>query len=295
MSFWAGGLIDPAVGARGGLVLFGAHVDFEFFAVALDLPVGEAVAHAIEEGAAAQVEPADEHAAEVADVADLVGAETEGAEKGEGGQDDHRRAHADADGQGEENDLAVGEENGHGHQNSEDGSGGADSGDVGEALTPEDGSGLDQDVDEARANAGEEVILQETRLAPNQFELAAEHPEQEHVHADVPDGARVMEKEIGERLPDAQAGDDGGGDEAEPGEQALVGEGPPEVIQENLKEKDGEVGDEQELHAGRHVEIKADAVVADAGARAHKHSSVRRRRALVKESLEAVEKVELSF
>ena len=66
------GSVDPVIGARGRLVLVFLHVDFEAFAIALVAPVCHFVADAEEEGAATEVDPADEHATEVAKVADII-------------------------------------------------------------------------------------------------------------------------------------------------------------------------------------------------------------------------------
>ena len=47
-------------------------VNLETLAIALVLPVGDAVADIVEKRVAAEVEPPDEHATEMADVADIV-------------------------------------------------------------------------------------------------------------------------------------------------------------------------------------------------------------------------------
>jgi len=73
------------------------HEDFELAAIALVTPVGHFIANAEEEGASAEIEPADEHAAEVAEVGDVVAAGAEGAEELDGGHDGHEDAHGDGD------------------------------------------------------------------------------------------------------------------------------------------------------------------------------------------------------
>src|SRR6266851_3362445 len=93
-------LIHPAVGARWRVLVF-VHVNLEALFIALHLPVGNRVAHAVEEGAAAQINVADQHATEVAQVTDVVSAESEGAEKFQHGHGDYKRAHAHLDGNGE--------------------------------------------------------------------------------------------------------------------------------------------------------------------------------------------------
>ena len=58
-------LIDPVVGARGRILLVLVDVDLETPAVAFVLPVRDRVADAIEKRAAAKIETANEHAAEM--------------------------------------------------------------------------------------------------------------------------------------------------------------------------------------------------------------------------------------
>jgi len=53
-------------------------VDLEALAIAAVLPVSDGVADAIKERSSAEIEPADEHAAEVADVAYFVIAQSKG-------------------------------------------------------------------------------------------------------------------------------------------------------------------------------------------------------------------------
>src|ERR1700730_5807276 len=64
-------LVDPVVGVGGRLVSMLAHENLELATGAAALPIGEAIARAKEPGAAAQVEVAHEHTAEVRNVADV--------------------------------------------------------------------------------------------------------------------------------------------------------------------------------------------------------------------------------
>jgi len=86
-------------------------VDLEAPAIAAVLPVSDGVADAIKERSSAEIEPADEHAAEVADVAYVIssGPKQKREKKLHCSQQEHKRAHGDADGQEENADLAVGE------------------------------------------------------------------------------------------------------------------------------------------------------------------------------------------
>ena len=67
-------LIDPIVWARGWFFLVFVDVDLEALAVAFVLPVSDRVADVVEERTAAEVEIANKHAAEMADVAYVVSA-----------------------------------------------------------------------------------------------------------------------------------------------------------------------------------------------------------------------------
>ena len=58
-------LIDPIVGAGGRFFLVFVDVNLEALAIAAVLPVSDRVPEAIEKRAAAKIEPADEHAAEM--------------------------------------------------------------------------------------------------------------------------------------------------------------------------------------------------------------------------------------
>jgi len=120
--------IDPVVGAGRRIFLVLLHVDFEFSAIALVAPVGHLVAHAEEERTAAEVEPANEHAAEVAEVADIIAAGTEGSKKLDGAHDGDEWAHGNRNGKRKEPDPAIREKDGVGDEDAEDSAGCADGG-----------------------------------------------------------------------------------------------------------------------------------------------------------------------
>src|SRR5258708_36112590 len=67
-------LIDPIVWARGWFFLVFVDVDLEALAVTLVLPVSDGVTDVVEERTAAEVEIANKHAAEMADVTCVVSA-----------------------------------------------------------------------------------------------------------------------------------------------------------------------------------------------------------------------------
>ena len=58
--------VDPAVGMRGRFVFLLVHVHLKFFLVTLHFPVGDAVAHIVEERAAPQINVAHQHPAQMA-------------------------------------------------------------------------------------------------------------------------------------------------------------------------------------------------------------------------------------
>jgi hypothetical protein len=80
-------LVDPVVGARGRFLLVLIDVDLEALAIAPVLPVSDRIADAIEERSATEIEPADEHSAEMADVAYVIS----GGPKQQGKKKLHRR------------------------------------------------------------------------------------------------------------------------------------------------------------------------------------------------------------
>ena len=169
-------------------------VDLEALAIAAVLPVSDGITNTVEERAAAQINPAHQHAAEMAYMTDVAATEAKGSEKFQGGHDDDEGAHAHLDGNREHDDLAVWKEDGAGQEKSKDGAGSADGGDVGRLVSPENGNGIYDDVDDAGADSGKEIILEEARAAPNEFQFAAEHVEHKHVGEDVPDGGAVMQE-----------------------------------------------------------------------------------------------------
>src|SRR5713101_9452953 len=119
-------LVDPIVRSRARLLLVFVHVNFEALAIALVLPVGDGVAETVEERAATEVQPADEHAAEMTDVADTVPARAECGEEFDRAHHSDIRAHGNGHGKGYQPYAAVGKKNGVGNEDAENRAGGAD-------------------------------------------------------------------------------------------------------------------------------------------------------------------------
>ena len=214
--------VDPVVGIRGGrIVAVFLHVHFEPFTIALVAPVGHFVTNAEEEGAATDVEPADEHAAEMTEMAHAIAGGTEGREKLDGGHDRDEGAHGNHDGEGEEPDLAIGKEDGIGDENAEDGPGSADGWDIGRMLAPENRQAFYEYDDKTGTNAAEKEVIRETLLTPDELEFTTEHPEHEHVDKEMPKAA--VEKDVSNGLPDAQAGNDAARNQAEAHGDLVIG------------------------------------------------------------------------
>jgi len=239
-------------------------VDLEALFIALVFPITDGVADAVEERAATEINVGDEHAAEVADVCDVVAAAAERGEKFDGAHHGDVGAHGDRDGQRDEPDFAVGEEDGVGHEDAEDRAAGADRGSDGELAAEEEiGNGFDDEFDEAGADSADEKEIEEAALAPGEFEVAAEHPQHEHVDEDVKERARVVKKDVGEGLPDARRDvvDDGFGDEREPLEDFEVVGVAGEEKGEDFDDVDADADDDEKFDAGSDeaAPVEADA------------------------------------
>ena len=170
-------LVDPVIGAAWRILFVLVDVDLEALFVALMLPVGDGVADVVQEGSAAQVDVGDQHAAEVADVGDVVTAAAESGEKFDGAHYGHVGAHGDGDRQRDEPDLAVGEKDCVGHEDAEDCAGCADGGLDGKFVAEEEvGDCFYDELDYACTDSADEEEIQEAALAPAEFEVAAEHP-----------------------------------------------------------------------------------------------------------------------
>ena len=257
-------LVDPVVGAAGWVLFVFVDVDLEALFVALVFPITDGVADAVEERAATEIDVGDEHAAEMADVCDVVSAAAERGEKFDGAHDGDVGAHGDGDRQRDEPDFAVGEEDGVGHEDAEDRAGRADGGSDRELAAEEEiGDGFDDQLDQAGADSADEKEIEEAALAPAEFEVAAEHPQHEHVDENVEERARVVEKNVGEGLPDARRDvmDDGFGDEREPLEDFEVVGVAGEEEGEDLDDVDAGADDDEEFYAGgdEAAPVEADA------------------------------------
>src|SRR6266851_636954 len=277
-------LVNPVIGAGGGFFFVFVDVHLEAFAIAAVLPVCDGVADAVEERAAAEIDPSDEHAAEMADVADVVATESECGDEFHRSHGNHIGTHTHFHRNRKHHYLAIRKKNGASEQHAEDGAGGADGRYISGWPAPKKRYFHDY-VDDSRANAAQEVILQEATAAPRQLQLAPEHIQEEHIHEDVPNGGAVMQEQVGERLPDAQTRQNGRRHQSKVSNKPVVRGGPRKGPKQNLENIYRYVGNDQPLDRGRKVKIKAEPVVTDARARSHENLSLRRESARVKEQI----------
>src|SRR6185312_7521973 len=66
------------------------------------------------------------------------------------------------------------------------------------------GEHVDDDHADARADAADEVILQEALRAPGFLNGGSEHPQREHVEEDMRKAAQAVQKQISNKLPDGE-------------------------------------------------------------------------------------------
>src|SRR5437016_14663330 len=118
-------------------------------------------------------------------MADVVGAQPKCSEESKNGHEDDDGAHAHGYGKREKINPSVRKENGASDKNSKNGPGSADRGSrggQGDPVTEGRRRYFDNHVDEARANAREEVITHKAAFSPRDLAFPAKHPKHEHVH-----------------------------------------------------------------------------------------------------------------
>lgn len=137
-------------------------------------------------------------------------------------------------------------------------------------MPPEHGNEFHENRNDAGANTADEEIVQKTLFSPNFFQIPAKHPKHEHVHEDVEQPA--MKKNVRYRLPDAQAGNNATGNQAEFVDEPSRNSGGEEELQERLQKEYARADENEKFHAGCNeptpVETDARGVVG----RAHKGS-----------------------
>ena len=136
-------------------------------------------------------------------------------------------------------------------------------------MPKESGNCFHDNVDDSGSHSRDEVILQEAIPPPYHFQFAAKHPQDEHVHKNMPDRCGVVQEEVRERLPKSQARNHAGGHQAEPKQQLLMREHSRILTIKDLEEKDREVRYEESLHTRSDEEVEAKLIVLYAGPRSH--------------------------
>ena len=151
---------------------------------------------------APEVEPGDQHAAQVTDVADVVAA----AHHREDEEDRDQPDRPEGDGREDQHDRAVGPRERVGQHDAVDRTRRAERRNDERVLRrdAEDHREVGpQRDDEARADAADQVEAQEALRAPGHRHLRAEHPEHEAIHADVEQ--RAVQPHVGKGLPEVAA------------------------------------------------------------------------------------------
>lgn len=191
-----------------------ANVDFEFLAESAAFPIGKEVSIVVKVGAAAEVNVADQHAAEMADVADAVACGANRSEKLDGAHHDYKDSHRHCDRQREDPDLAVRHHDGHRQQNAVDRAGGSNRGY--QSCTPS--MRIDQkfhdNINDSRTHPANEKIGVEPTCAPAMFQVSAKHRQVQQVEENVKDVA--VKENVGERLPNSETAYDRPGAESKP-------------------------------------------------------------------------------
>src|SRR5579859_1406734 len=149
----------------------------------------------------------------MADVADIVSAGTQCAKKFNRSHDRDVRPHGDCDRQRKEPYFSIGKQDGVRDQDSKNGARRANRGNYRRLLPKENWNRLYQHVYQSRADPTKEKILEKSPFAPDQLQVAPEHPENEHVDKQVPQ--TTVEEHVGERLPKAHPVRDREWDQAE--------------------------------------------------------------------------------
>src|SRR5216684_2022068 len=242
-------LVNPVVGAGGWFLLMFVDVDLEALASAFVLPVGDGVADVVKERTSAKIEVANKHAAEMADMGDIVPAGANGGEEFDGAHHRHVRAHRNCDWERNEPDAAVWKEHSVGHENAENSAGGANGRNQRRLSAEEHGDSFDDELDDPCARPADEEIIQKTALPPDELQIPAEHPEHQHVDEQMPQAA--MQKNVGERLPNPRRDmvRYSLGDQRKPLEEPNCSGGRSEQPQESLHKENAGADQYEEFYA----------------------------------------------
>src|SRR5713101_2407424 len=183
------------------------------------------------------------------DVADVVSPGAEGGEEFDGPHHCHVRTHRDCDWKGNQPDAAVREEQCVCHKNAENSTRGTNGRSYRRQASKENWNRFDEKLDESRAHPADAEIIQKLALPPNKFQVAAEHPEHEHIDEQVEKAA--VHENISEGLPDPGRDVMGYGfrDQRKPLEQPDGGGGRSEQADKSLQKKNARANQYQEFYA----------------------------------------------
>ena len=138
--------------------------------------------------------------------------------------------------------LAVGIGHSKGEQEAIDRPGGADGAGV-QMIAVEDEIG-DDDA-ETGSDAAEEVVVQESPGAPQLFQVAAKHPQGQHIEQDMAESQRVVQEHVGDELPDGEVVHHVLGNKPKRMEQPGIAADYRKVV----NDEQGDVTDEQPFHS----------------------------------------------
>jgi len=193
-----------------------ANIHFEFFAEPPAFPVGEKIPIVVKMRAAAKVNVAHQHPAEMADVADAVACGANRSEKLDGAHHDHKNPHRHSDRQREDPDLAVRHHDGHRQQHAVDRAGRSNSRYQSGTASMRIDQKVHDDINDSRAYPAHEKIGVKPTCAPAMFQVSAEHRQVQQVEKNVKNG--TVKENVGKRLPDSETAYDRPGAESKPAE-----------------------------------------------------------------------------
>ena len=189
------------------------HVDLETLAIAAILPVCDFIPETIKKRTAAEVQPADKHAPQMAKVTDAVASGAQGEEEFDGRHGGDKGPHGNHDGEWEDPNAAVGKQDGVRDEDAINCSRCTDGRGVTRQMSPNHWEHLDQNRNHPSTDSAEEKVIQEPVSAPDLFEFTAKHPEKQHVDEQVEKA--TMKEDVCYGLPNAKSGKGSEGDKAE--------------------------------------------------------------------------------
>jgi hypothetical protein len=134
-------------------------------------------------------------------------------------------------------------------------------------VAPSHRNDLNQNFNQARADSAEKKEIQKTLFSPDQLQLASEHPEKKHVDQQVKQAA--VQKNVSERLPQAEARDGTEGDKTEEVVKPRGNFHAEEDIDERLDQENPGADQYEEFNAGSDKATPVEVVAAGAERSCH--------------------------